>query len=68
MFLCATKRKKDGKEHRYWSVVESRRVHGGQVIQKTLLCDFSMCIFQVCSWVQQQGKRIEESAVEPSGN
>ena len=26
MFLRATTRKKDGKEHRYWSVVENRRV------------------------------------------
>jgi len=26
MFLRANKRFKDGKEHRYWSVVENRRV------------------------------------------
>lgn len=37
MFLRATQRKKDGKTHRYWSVVESRRVRGGGVVQKTLL-------------------------------
>ena len=30
MFLRATIRRKDGKQHRYWSVVESRRVAGGQ--------------------------------------
>jgi hypothetical protein len=29
MFLRATTRKKDGMEHRYWSVVENRRVAGG---------------------------------------
>ena len=28
MFLRHTKRKKDGKEHRYWSIVENRRVGG----------------------------------------
>jgi hypothetical protein len=28
MFLCANKRFKDGKEHRYWSVVENRRLAG----------------------------------------
>ena len=37
MFLRANKRFKDGKEHRYWSVVENRRVTGGGSIQKTLL-------------------------------
>jgi transposase len=37
MFLRHTKRKKDGKEHRYWSVVENRRVGGGRVVQRPLL-------------------------------
>ena len=37
MFLRATIRKKDGKEHRYWSVVESRRVAHGRVIQRHVL-------------------------------
>ena len=37
MFLRATKRKKDGKEHRYWSVVENVRPAAGPVHQKTLL-------------------------------
>jgi len=37
MFLRATKRKKDGKEHRYWSVVENVRHPSGPVHQRTLL-------------------------------
>lgn len=37
MFLRSNKRFKDGKEHRYWSVVENRRVAGGRSVQKTLL-------------------------------
>jgi hypothetical protein len=37
MFLRATKRKKDGKEHRYWSVVENARSSSGSVYQTTLL-------------------------------
>lgn len=37
MFLRANKRFKDGKEHRYWSVVENHRVAGGRCVQKTLL-------------------------------
>lgn len=34
MFLRCTIRKKDGKEHRYWNVVENRRVSGGRVVQR----------------------------------
>lgn len=37
MFLRCKKRNKDGKEHRYWSVVENRRVAGGKTVQKHLL-------------------------------
>ncbi len=37
MFLRATTRKKDGKLHRYFSVVENKRVHGGQVVQRHVL-------------------------------
>lgn len=37
MFLRATTRKKDGKEHRYWSVVENRRVGAGRVLQRHVL-------------------------------
>jgi len=32
-----TKRKKDGKEHRYWSIVENHRISGGRVVQKHVL-------------------------------
>jgi hypothetical protein len=37
MFLRCTKRKKDGKEHHYWNVVENRRVSGGRVVQRQVL-------------------------------
>ena len=37
MFLRCTNRKKNGKEHRYWSIVENRRVAGGRVIQRHVL-------------------------------
>jgi len=37
MYLRCTIRKKDGKEHRYWNVVESRRVTGGHVVQRQVL-------------------------------
>src|SRR5260370_1161722 len=37
MFLRHTKRKKDGKEHRYCSIVENRRVGGGRRRHRPLL-------------------------------
>ena len=37
MFVRCKKRFKDGKEHRYWSVVENRRVRGGRVVQSLVL-------------------------------
>ena len=37
MFLRCHERKKDGKLHRYWSIVESRRVSGGRVVQRHVL-------------------------------
>ena len=37
MFLRHKIRRKDGKEHRAWSVVETRRVHNGRVVQRQVL-------------------------------
>jgi Transposase DDE domain len=37
MFLRYKTRHKDGKSHRYWSVVESRRVRGGRIVQRHVL-------------------------------
>jgi hypothetical protein len=37
MFLRHTTRKKNGKEHRYWSVVENKRLSGGRVVQRAVL-------------------------------
>jgi transposase len=37
MFLRCTQRKKDGKEHRYWSIVENRRCAGGKIVQRPVL-------------------------------
>jgi hypothetical protein len=37
MFLRSTNRKKDGKDHRYFSVVENRRLPGGKTVQRTVL-------------------------------
>ncbi len=37
MFLRSTRRFKDGKEHRYWSIVENKRCSGGKVVQRPVL-------------------------------
>jgi transposase len=37
MFLRASTRKKDGKTHRYYSVVENKRVSDGRVVQRHVL-------------------------------
>jgi transposase len=37
MFLRSKVRRKDGKQHRYWSVVENTRVAGGRVVQRHVL-------------------------------
>jgi Transposase DDE domain len=37
MFLRANRRLKDGKEHRYWSIVENRRTAEGRVVQRQVL-------------------------------
>jgi len=37
MFLHGNNRKKDGKDHRYFSVVENQRVPSGKAVQRTVL-------------------------------
>ena len=37
MFLRYCSRKKDGKEHRYWSIVENKRVNDKRVVQRHVL-------------------------------
>ena len=37
MFLRFNRRFKDGKEHRYWNIVESRRCASGKVVQRQVL-------------------------------
>src|SRR5450631_2339318 len=37
MFLRKTERRKNGKTHLYWSVVENRRLDSGRVVQRHVL-------------------------------
>ena len=52
MFLRAKSRKKDGKTHRYWSVVENRRVSGGCVVQRQVLYLGELNDNQRAGWVR----------------
>jgi len=37
MYLRCNRRLKDGKQHRYWNIVESKRCAGGKVVQRQVL-------------------------------
>ncbi|HET7298377.1 MAG TPA: IS1634 family transposase [Burkholderiales bacterium] len=64
MFLRATIRKKDGKEHRYWSVVENRRVRGGRVVQRHVLYLGEINSSQELGW-RKSIEVLEEGARAP---
>ena len=63
MFLRSKERFKDGKPHRYWSIVENRRVSGKRVVQKQALYLGEINDQQEAAWcrtievLEQSGKR-----------
>lgn len=66
MFLRATVRKKNGKEHCYWSVVENRRVARGRVVQRHVLYLGEINSSQELAWrksieVLEEGERAPRS-------
>jgi len=64
MFLRATIRRKDGKEHRYWSVVENQRVGGGRVVQRHVLYLGEINDTQELAW-RKSIAVLEDGAAEP---
>src|ERR1700745_2203955 len=64
MFLRHTKRKKDGKEHRYWSIVENRRIGGGRGVQRPLLYLGEINDSQELAW-RKSIAILEEGALQP---
>ena len=64
MFLRSTIRRKDGKEHRYWSVVEARRVAGGRVVQRPLLYLGEINSSQEQAW-RKSIEVLEEGSIRP---
>ena len=63
-FLRATIRRKDGKEHRYWSLVESKRVSGGRVVQRHVLYLGEINSSQELAW-RKSIEVLEEGADRP---
>src|SRR6202040_200892 len=64
MFLRAKTRKKDGKEHRYWSVVENKRVSGGRVVQRHVLYLGEINSSQELAW-RKSVEVLEDGADRP---
>jgi hypothetical protein len=64
MFLRSTIRRKDGKEHRYWSLVENRRVGGGRVQQRHVLYLGEINSSQELAW-RKSIEVLEDGGIEP---
>lgn len=52
MFLRSKIRNKDGKAHRYWSVVENRRCSNGKVVQRSVLSLGELNDAQQAGWLR----------------
>jgi hypothetical protein len=72
MFLRCHTRQKNGKLHRYWSVVESRRVAGGDPVQRHVLYLGEINDRQEAAWrktltvFDEQRHRFEQFALFPA--
>src|SRR5712691_4265550 len=64
MFLRFKIRRKDGKEHRYWSVVENTRVGGGRVVQRHVLYLGEINDTQELAW-RRSIEVLEDGAARP---
>lgn len=71
MFLRSTNRKKDGKEHRYFSVVENHRLSSGKMSQRTVLYLGEINDSQQAAWLKtlavfdEQEQRNREMSLFP---
>jgi transposase len=65
MFLRCSTRKKDGKEHRYFSIVENKRVAGGRVVQRHVLYLGEINSSQELAW-RKSIEVFEDGVEQPS--
>jgi hypothetical protein len=72
MYLRFARRIKDGKEHRYWSIVESKRCAGGRVVQRPVLYLGEINDSQHAAWcrvieaLDQDNQRYQQLALFPA--
>src|SRR5271168_4665586 len=64
MFLRCKVRRRDGKQHRYWSVVENTRVAGARVVQRHVLYLGEINDTQELAW-RRSIEVLEEGALQP---
>src|SRR6516162_7317566 len=64
MFLRCKVRRKDGKRHRYWSVVENTRIAGGRVVQRHVLYLGEINDSQELAW-RRSIEVLEDGAAQP---
>ena len=64
MFLRSILRKKNGKEHEYFSIVENKRVAGGRVVQRHVLYLGEINTSQQEAW-RKTIEIFEEGKVQP---
>src|SRR5499425_2364068 len=64
MFLRCKVRRKDGKQHRYWSVVENTRIAGGRVVQRHVLYLGEINDSQELAW-RRSIEVLEDGAARP---
>jgi transposase len=73
MYLRFTRRRKNGKEHRYWSIVESKRCAGGKVVQRPVLYLGEINDSQHAAWSRvieafdEESQRPRQLALFPAG-
>src|SRR5437899_9794758 len=65
MFLRSSSRQKDGKEHRYFSIVENKRVAGGRVVQRHVLYLGEINSSQELAW-RKSIEVFEDGVEQPS--
>ena len=64
MFLRQTRRKKDGKTHVYWNIVENRRLDDGRVVQRQVLYLGEINSSQAAAW-RKAIEGFDEASGEP---
>jgi Transposase DDE domain len=72
MYLRFARRIKNGKEHRYWSIVESKRCAGGKVVQRPVLYLGEINDSQYAAWcrvietLDEDNQRYRQLALFPA--